>query len=159
MEIATKIKILDIRIGTVFPVPSRQTGGSAGIDLMAMPETDITLMPGDRRKISSGISLHLGDPGIVGLIVPRSGLGSKGIVLSNLVGVIDSDYTGEVFLSLWNSSNLGVVIQPGMRVAQLLLVPVLAPVFQIVAEHEETERGSGGFGSTGHLAVNKEKIS
>lgn len=152
MIIDIKLVVLDLRIGTdSFPYPKSQTKGSAGIDLMAMPRESLLLRPGRRGSVSSGISLHINDPGFVGIIVPRSGLGSKGIVLSNLVGVIDSDYTGEIKLSLWNTSEEDFIVEPGMRVAQLLIVPVVTAAFSLVVSHEETTRGEGGFGSTGLL--------
>lgn len=150
MIIDIKLVVLDDRIGlNGFPYPQSQTKGSAGIDLMAMPPEPLLLRPGKRASVSSGISLHIDDPGFVGIIVPRSGLGSKGIVLSNLVGIIDSDYTGEIKLSLWNASEEDFLVEPGMRVAQLLVVPVVTAAFSLVKHHQKTERGTGGFGSTG----------
>ena len=143
------IKILDPRIGTEFPLPEKQTPGSAGVDLRAMVPSPVTLAPGERWIVGSGISIQLPGPGTVALVVPRSGLGSRGIILSNGTGVIDSDYTGEIKVTLWNTSEDPFVVTPGLRVAQMLVMPVETPEFHVVDAHRETERGTGGFGSTG----------
>lgn len=144
-----RIRILDSRIPDPWPLPAFSTSGSAGLDLRAMPPTTVCLSPGERLKVPSGIAIHIGDPGIVGMIVPRSGLGSRGLVLSNLTGVIDSDYTGPVLLALWNAGEEAITIHPGDRVAQILFMPVVRPVWEVVVDHGPTDRGTGGFGHTG----------
>lgn len=144
-----RLRILDSRIPDPWPLPGFSTPGSAGLDLRAMPPATVCLSPGERLKVPSGIAIHIGDPGIVGMIVPRSGLGSRGLVLSNLTGVIDSDYTGPIILSLWNAGAEAVTLQPGDRVAQILFMPVVRPVWEVVVDHRTTDRGTGGFGHTG----------
>ena len=119
------------------------------MDLRAMPDAALRLAPGDRVKIPSGIAIHIGDPSITGLVFPRSGLGSRGLVLSNLTGVIDADYTGPLTLALWNAGEEILDIRPGDRVAQIVFVSVVRPVWEIVDDHRSTERGEGGFGHTG----------
>lgn len=145
-----QVKRLDDRLGRDFPMPERATTGSAGIDLRAMVEAPITLAPGDCELLSSGLAIHISDPGLAGLILPRSGLGHKyGIVLGNGTGLIDSDYQGELKVSAWNRSNITYTIEPGERIAQFVLVPVVAAELAIVDEFDASDRGEGGFGSTG----------
>lgn len=145
-----KLKILDPRVGSDVSLPAYQTSGSAGVDLYACIEEPITLEPNKCTLIPSGISVFIENPRFCGIIAPRSGLGhKKGLVLGNLVGIIDSDYQGEIKVSLWNRSESPQTIKPLERIAQLLFIPVATPSFQIVESMEETERGCGGFGSTG----------
>ena len=144
------LKIIDPRIGTDFEIPEYQTSGSAGIDLQACIDEKITIKPGETQLIPSGIALHINDPGLAAVLLPRSGLGhKKGLVLGNLVGLIDSDYQGEVFISCWNRGNSEIDIEPGMRLAQMVFLPVEQVNFNVVEDFEESERGSGGFGHTG----------
>ena len=144
------LKILDPRLGQSIPLPEAATPGSAGMDLRAAIESPLTLEPGDTALVPSGLALHIGDPGWCGLIVPRSGLGHKqGLVMGNLVGVIDADYQGPLMISCWNRGRLACTIGVGDRIAQLLLVPVAQARLHIVAEFAPSARGSGGFGSTG----------
>ena len=145
-----RILILDDRIPSVFPLPAPQTPGSAGLDLRAMIDEEVLLEPGSRLKVPSGLSIHISDPGVAGFIVPRSGLGSRGLVLANLTGIVDSDYTGPLLLSLWNAGSEPVRIRPGDRIAQLLFLSVLHPVWEVVDSHDGTGRGEGGFGHTGN---------
>lgn len=143
------LKILDERLKDA--LPAYATTGSAGLDLKACITQPLTLAPGQTELIPTGMSIHLGDPGLAAMILPRSGWGHKhGIVLGNLVGLIDSDYQGPLMVSCWNRSQEPFVIQPLDRMAQLVIVPVLQADFNIVDEFEATERGEGGFGSTGH---------
>ncbi len=145
-----QLKILDPRIGKEFPLPAPATDGSAGADLRACLEEPVELAPGDCRLISSGIAIHLADPGLAALILPRSGLGHKhGIVLGNLVGLIDSDYQGELMISCWNRGQDTFRIEPGDRIAQLVIVPVVPAVFEVVETFGDSSRGAGGFGHTG----------
>ena len=144
-----RVRILDRRLPDPFPLPSFSTPGSAGMDLRAMPDDVLCLAPGDRVKIPSGLAIHIGDPSIAGLVFPRSGLGSRGLVLSNLTGVIDADYTGPLTLALWNAGEETLEIRPGDRVAQIVFVSVVRPDWDIVDDHHSTERGEGGFGHTG----------
>ena len=147
---ALQAKILDPRIGNEFPLPQYATPGSAGLDLRAMLKEDTVLEPGQTLLIPTGLSVYIGDPGLAALILPRSGLGHKhGIVLGNLVGLIDSDYQGELMVSCWNRGHESFTIQPGERIAQYVLVPVVQADFRLVDGFEETERGAGGFGSSG----------
>jgi dUTP diphosphatase len=149
-ERTVELKILDPRIGRDLPVPARATAGSAGVDLRACLDAPIDLAPGDCHLISTGLAVHLRDPGLAAMILPRSGLGHKhGIVLGNLVGLIDSDYQGELMISCWNRGTTHFRIEPGDRIAQLVIVPVVPVEFEIVAEFAGTERGAGGFGHTG----------
>ena len=141
------VKILDSRIAEEHLKP--KTPGSAGIDLFAMTDETITLHPGECKLVGTGIAIHIGDSGYAGFILPRSGLGNKGLVLGNLVGLIDSDYQGEIKLSLWNRSEDRMKIEPMSRVAQLVIMPVANPYFNIVEEFEQSERCEGCFGSTG----------
>lgn len=145
-----QLKILDPRIGTTWPLPQHATAGAAGVDLRACIEAAIELQPGDTVLVKTGIAAYIADPHYAGLILPRSGLGHKhGIVLGNLVGLIDSDYQGELMVSLWNRGKDAFTLQPGERMAQYVLVPVIQTQFEVVQEFEETERGAGGFGHTG----------
>jgi len=144
------LKILDARIGTKFPLPRYGTAGAAGLDLVACIDASLTLKPGDTQLIPTGIAIHIGDPGLAAMLLPRSGLGHKhGIVLGNLVGLIDSDYQGQVFVSCWNRGQAAFTIEPGDRIAQMVFVPVTQAEFEIVQDFEESRRGAGGFGHTG----------
>lgn len=150
MKQSVAVKILDDRIGTTFPLPTYATEGSAGLDLRACLEAPLTLAPGDSALIRTGLAIHIADPGVAGLVLPRSGLGHKhGIVLGNLVGLIDSDYQGELMVSCWNRGKQAFTIQPGERIAQYVLVPVLQAEFRLVEDFAATARGAGGFGSSG----------
>ncbi|MGB9429546.1 MAG: dUTP diphosphatase [Gammaproteobacteria bacterium] len=147
---AVKVKILDARIGKEFPLPAYATSGSAGLDLRACLKQAQILKPGDTVLIPSGIAIHIDDPGYAAVLLPRSGLGHKhGIVLGNLVGLIDSDYQGEILVSCWNRGHEEFVIQPGERIAQMIIVPVVQARFEMVAEFAESARGTGGFGHSG----------
>ncbi|MHA3734329.1 dUTP diphosphatase [Pseudomonas sp. Eth.TT006] len=147
---ALQAKILDPRIGTQFPLPQYATPGSAGLDLRAMLEQDIVIKPGETVLIPTGLSVYIGDPNLAALILPRSGMGHKhGIVLGNLVGLIDSDYQGPLMVSCWNRGQSDFTMTVGERLAQLVLVPVVQAHFEMVEEFVETERGAGGFGHTG----------
>jgi len=146
-----QIKILDARLGTEFPLPDYATAGSAGMDLRACVEKTLTLAPGETRLIPTGFAMHMQDSGLAAVILPRSGLGHKhGIVLGNLVGLIDSDYQGQVFVSCWNRSGSPFVIEPGARIAQLVFLPVVKARWERVEDFETSDRGGGGFGHTGH---------
>ena len=150
MMLNVELKILDARLGDSIPLPEAATIGSAGMDLRAALEVPLTLAPGDSALVPSGIAIHLGDPGWCALIVPRSGLGHKhGLVMGNLVGVIDADYQGPLMISCWNRGTQPYTIGVGDRIAQLLLVPVAQARLNIVTDFAPSERGSGGFGSTG----------
>lgn len=145
-----QVKILDSRIGTLWPIPHHATAGAAGVDLRACLDEAIELQPGQTILVKTGIAVYIADPHFAGLILPRSGLGHKhGIVLGNLVGLIDSDYQGELMVSVWNRGQSSFTLQPGERMAQYVLVPVVQTQFEVVEEFEETERGDGGFGHTG----------
>jgi len=142
------VKVLDPRLHDA--PPRYSTSGSAGLDLRACLPEALTLAPGDTRLVASGIAIHLGDPGLAAFVLPRSGLGHKhGIVLGNLVGLIDSDYQGEIMVSVWNRGREAFTIQPMERIAQLVIVPVLQVGLNIVEDFAASERGAGGFGSTG----------
>lgn len=151
------LKILDKRLGTkAFPLPSFATAGSAGIDLRAMLESGTTMCikPGETRLIPTGMAIHIADANLAAVIFPRSGLGhNNGIVLGNLVGLIDSDYQGQLMVSCWNRSNEPFNLELGMRIAQLMFIPVIRPVFEIVEDFEASIRGVGGFGHTGVLDI------
>lgn len=145
-----QVKILDHRLGSDFPLPQYATDGSAGMDLRAMLQEPLTLMPGQSELIPTGMAIHIGDPALAALILPRSGLGHKhGIVLGNLVGLIDSDYQGQLFVSCWNRGGARFRMEVGERIAQLVLVPVVRAQFDLVDEFEDSDRGGGGFGHTG----------
>ena len=145
-----ELKILDARIGTKFPLPRYGTDGAAGLDLVACLNESLTLKAGDTQLIPTGIAIHIGDTGLAAVLLPRSGLGHKhGIVLGNLVGLIDSDYQGQIFVSCWNRGQTAFVIEPGDRIAQMVFVPVVQAEFEIVQDFEASRRGAGGFGHTG----------
>lgn len=148
-----QVKILNEKIGndSRFPLPTRATDGSAGIDLRACIDSPITIKAGETVLVGTGLAIYLADPNYVGLIMPRSGLGHKyGIVLGNLTGVIDADYQGELMVSIWNRSQTDFVLQPAERMAQYLVVPVMRPSFEVVSDFSDISmRGAGGFGSSG----------
>lgn len=145
-----ELKILDPRLGDAIPLPQAATIGSAGMDLRAAIEAPLTLQPGDSVLVPSGMAIHIGDPGWCALIVPRSGLGHKhGLVMGNLVGVIDADYQGPLMISCWNRGTQPYTIEVGDRIAQLLLVPVAQARLKVVQAFAPSQRGEGGFGSTG----------
>ncbi|MTJ01584.1 dUTP diphosphatase [Idiomarina piscisalsi] len=144
------VKILDERIGQSIPLPKYETSGSAGMDLRACLDEPLTIEPGETQLIGTGIAMYIGDPGYAATILPRSGLGHKhGLVLGNLVGLIDSDYQGELKVSCWNRSNKAYTIEPGDRIAQLVILPVVQASMNIVDEFGESDRGEGGFGHSG----------
>lgn len=146
-----QLKILDDRIGKKFPLPQYTTDGSAGMDMRACLEEHLRIEPGDTQLIPTGIAIHISDPGIAAVLLPRSGLGHKhGIVLGNLVGLIDSDYQGQVFISVWNRSDTRFVIEPGDRIAQMVFIPVIQADFEVVEDFDSSIRGDGGFGHSGH---------
>ncbi|MGI9227744.1 MAG: dUTP diphosphatase [Gammaproteobacteria bacterium] len=146
----TEVKILDNRIGKEIPLPTYTTSGSAGMDLRACIDDEIQIAPGETVLIPTGISIYIQDPGLAATILPRSGLGHKhGIVLGNLVGLIDSDYQGPLMVSLWNRGSTTFNINIGDRIAQLVLLPIVQTEFEIVDEFTTTDRGTGGFGHTG----------
>lgn len=150
MKQALQVKILDEKIGKQIPMPAYATNGSAGVDLRACLDNSIELKPGQTELIPTGLAIYIEDPGLAATILPRSGLGHKhGIVLGNLVGLIDSDYQGELMVSCWNRGDTTFVIEPGERIAQLVVLPVVQVEFQLVEEFRESDRGIGGFGSTG----------
>ena len=150
MTKSIQLKILDPRIGDEFPLPHYATEGAAGMDLRAMLNTPLELAPGDTHLIPTGVAIHIRDPGMAAVILPRSGLGHKhGIVLGNLVGLIDSDYQGQLFVSCWNRGRDSFLIDVGDRIAQLVLVPVIRADFEVVDEFSGTVRGEGGFGHSG----------
>ena len=145
-----ELKILDSRLGAEFPLPDYATALSAGMDLRAMIDAPLTLAPGDAQLLPTGVALHIGDPQLCAMILPRSGLGHKqGLVLGNLVGLIDADYQGPLMVSAWNRGQNPVSIAPGDRIAQLVFMPVARTRFRIVEEFEQSARGAGGFGHTG----------
>ena len=145
-----QLKLLDPRAGRDLPLPAYATGGSAGLDLRALLDTPLLLAPGQTSLIRTGLAIHIGDPGLAAVILPRSGLGHKhGIVLGNLVGLIDSDYQGELMVSCWNRGTAEFTIEPGERIAQLVFVPVVRADFVLVESFTESQRGAGGFGHTG----------
>jgi dUTP pyrophosphatase len=147
-----ELRILNPRIGTQIPVPKRATAGSAGLDLRACLEAPLELKPGETKLIPTGLAIHLADPQLAAVIIPRSGLGHKhGIVLGNLVGLIDSDYQGELMISCWNRGHETFQVEPGERVAQLVVVPVVQVEFEVVESFAASDRGSGGFGHTGRV--------
>lgn len=145
-----QVKILDPRIGNEFPLPSYATTGSAGMDLRACLDEPLDLQPGQTTLIPTGLSVYVEDPNLCAMLLPRSGLGHKhGVVLGNLVGLIDSDYQGPLMVSCWNRGDKSFTVEPGERIAQMILVPVVQADFEIVKEFVETERGEGGFGHSG----------
>lgn len=143
-------KVLDSRIGNEFPLPAYATSGSAGMDLRACLNEPLTLNPGQTELIPTGLAIHIGDPNLAAVILPRSGLGHKnGIVLGNLVGLLDSDYQGQLMISCWNRGQTSFVIAPGERIAQLVFVPVLQVELAAVDDFDQSARGAGGFGHSG----------
>ncbi|MEE8263678.1 MAG: dUTP diphosphatase [Gammaproteobacteria bacterium] len=148
-----QLKVLDPRVGTEFPLPKYATSGSAGMDVRACLDDPLTLGPGETALIPSGFAVHIADPQLAAVLLPRSGLGHKhGLVLGNLVGLIDSDYQGEVLVSCWNRAKAPFTIHPGERIAQLVFVPMVRAAFEIVDTFEESTRGAGGFGHTGRVS-------
>lgn len=144
------LKILDPRVGNEFPLPAYATEGSAGLDLRACLDEALTVAPGETHLIPTGLAIHIGDPSLAATILPRSGLGHKhGIVLGNLVGLIDSDYQGQLMVSVWNRGHDHFTIEPGDRIAQLVFVPVVQAEFNLVTDFDSSDRGEGGFGHSG----------
>ncbi len=151
MQRKIKLRILDPRIGKEFPLPQHATTGSAGMDLRACIEAPLALGPGAAELIPTGVSIYIADPELAAVLLPRSGLGHKnGIVLGNLVGLIDSDYQGPLMVSIWNRGAASFTINPGDRIAQMVFVPVVQVAFDVVEDFSATSRGAGGFGSSGH---------
>jgi deoxyuridine 5'-triphosphate nucleotidohydrolase len=151
VEHTVKLRILDPRVGREFPLPQHATAGSAGMDLRACIDASLALAPGAAELIPTGISIYIADPRLAAVLLPRSGLGHKnGIVLGNLVGLIDSDYQGPLMVSVWNRGAASFVINPGDRIAQMVFVPVVQVAFEVVEDFSATARGAGGFGSSGH---------
>jgi len=145
-----ELKILDPRVGTEFELPSHATDGSAGLDLRACIDAPEVIEPGQTKLIPTGFAMHIGDPSLAAVLLPRSGLGHKhGIVLGNLTGLIDSDYQGQVFVSCWNRGKTEYTISPGERICQMVFVPVVQASFNVVETFSDSERGDGGFGHTG----------
>jgi len=150
MQKKVQLKVLDARLGSEFPLPGYATSGSAGMDLRACLTEPLKLVPGETSLIPTGIAVHIEDPSLAAVLLPRSGLGHKhGIVLGNLVGLIDSDYQGQIFVSCWNRGKEPFSIAVGERIAQMMFVPIVQASFEIVDEFTVTERGSGGFGHSG----------
>lgn len=145
-----QLKILDPRVGKEFPLPQYSTDGAAGLDLIACIDEHLRVEPGEAHLVPTGIAIHIADNELAAVLLPRSGLGHRhGIVLGNLVGLIDSDYQGQVFVSCWNRGHEHFVIEPGDRIAQMLFVPVIQARFEIVEDFTQSSRGAGGFGHTG----------
>ena len=144
-----QIRILDPRIGQEWPLPHYASADAAGMDLRACLDAPLQLAPGQAELVSAGFAMHIGDPQVTALLLPRSGLGHRGLVLGNLVGLIDADYQGPLKISLWNRGTTEIVIEPGERVAQMVLVPVIRPEITVVTRFTTSERGVAGFGSTG----------
>ena len=145
-----QLKILDARIGGEYPLPEYATDGSAGIDMRACLDAPLHVQPGDTHLVPTGIAIHIADPSVAAVLLPRSGLGHKhGIVLGNLVGLIDADYQGQVFVSCWNRGRASFTIQPGERIAQMVFLPVVRAHFEVVESFQESTRGAGGFGHSG----------
>jgi len=145
-----ELKIVDPRIGDHYPLPTYETPGSAGLDMRACIDEALTVEPGETVLVPTGIAIHIGDPTLAAVLLPRSGLGHKhGLVLGNLTGLIDSDYQGQVFISCWNRSSNAYEIRPGDRIAQMVFVPVVQARFEVVDAFDSSERGEGGFGSSG----------
>ena len=145
-----QLKILDARIGNEFPLPHYATEGAAGMDLRACLNEPMEILPAETRLIPTGIAVHIEDPSLAAVLLPRSGLGHKhGIVLGNLVGLIDSDYQGQIFVSCWNRSSTSFVVEVGERIAQMVFVPIAQVAFQLVDEFQTSHRGEGGFGHSG----------
>jgi dUTP pyrophosphatase len=147
---ALRVRILDARLGREFPLPQYATGGSAGLDLRACLDAPLMLAAGSAELIATGLAIHLDDPGLAAVILPRSGLGHKhGIVLGNLVGLIDSDYQGQLMVSCWNRGAQPFTVRPGERIAQLVVVPVVQVQLEVVEDFAASQRGAGGFGHSG----------
>lgn len=145
-----ELKIMDPRVGDTIPLPEYATSGSAGLDMRAVLDAPLTVTPGETTLVPTGLAIHISDPGLAAVLLPRSGLGHKhGLVLGNLTGLIDSDYQGQVFISCWNRGAKSYEIQPGERIAQMVFVPVAQVQFAIVEEFAGSERGAGGFGHSG----------
>lgn len=150
MKYVLQVKVLDPRFGAQWPLPAYATGGSAGMDLRAALEAPLELQPGDTALVPSGLAIHIADPGLCAVVLPRSGLGHRhGIVLGNGTGLIDSDYQGPLMISVWNRGREAFRIEPGDRIAQLVLLPVVQATLQVVDTFGESARGEGGFGHTG----------
>ena len=150
MKSKIQLKILDSRIGNEFPLPHYATEGSAGMDLRACVDGEVELAAGDTYLVPTGMAIHVADPGYAAMLLPRSGLGHKhGVVLGNLVGLIDSDYQGQLFVSCWNRGQAPFTIEIGERIAQMVFIPVVQAEFDIVSDFDSSQRGEGGFGHTG----------
>jgi dUTP pyrophosphatase len=144
------LKILDPRVGDSIPLPHYATDGSAGLDMRAVIDEPLTVAPGETHLVPTGLAIHVADPGLAAVLLPRSGLGHKhGLVLGNLTGLIDSDYQGQVFISCWNRGSTAYEIQPGERIAQMVFVPVEQVAFNVVEDFADSDRGAGGFGHSG----------
>lgn len=147
---AIDLKILDPRVGDTIPLPAYATGGSAGLDLRAVLDAPLAVDPGETELVPTGLAIHIADPELAAVLLPRSGLGHKhGLVLGNLTGLIDSDYQGQVFISIWNRSSRRYEIQPGERIAQMVFIPVAQVRFNLVRDFGDSDRGAGGFGHSG----------
>ena len=147
---AIELKILDSRLGDSIPLPHYATNGSAGLDMRACIDESLVVHPGETHLVPTGLAIHIEDPALAAVLLPRSGLGHKhGLVLGNLTGLIDSDYQGQVFISCWNRSDKAYEIDPGERIAQMVFLPVEQVKFQVVTEFGDSDRGDGGFGHTG----------
>jgi dUTP pyrophosphatase len=145
-----QLKVLDERLGNEFPMPHYATDGAAGMDMRACVDSELVIAPGETHLIPTGLAMHIEESGLAAMLLPRSGLGHKhGIVLGNLVGLIDSDYQGQVFVSVWNRGKESFTVQPGERIAQMVIVPVVHAEFEVVEEFTASARGEGGFGHTG----------
>ena len=145
-----QLKVLDPRVGEAFALPRYATEGSAGLDMRACIDEAITVEPGQTELIPTGLAIHIGDPSLAAVLLPRSGLGHKhGLVLGNLTGLIDSDYQGQVFISCWNRGQAAYTVEPGERIAQMVFVPIEQVSFDVVEEFDQSERGAGGFGHSG----------
>jgi len=145
-----ELKILDPRLGDSIPLPHYATDGSAGLDMRACIDEPVTVEPGATELVPTGLAIHIGDPGLAAVLLPRSGLGHKhGLVLGNLTGLIDSDYQGQVMVSCWNRGHATFTVAPGERIAQMVIVPVVQVRFEVVEQFTESQRGAGGFGSSG----------
>ena len=145
-----QLKILDSRIGREYPLPDYATDGSAGMDLRACLDQALNLQPGHTELLPTGVAIHISNPGLAAVLLPRSGLGHKhGIVLGNLVGLIDSDYQGQLYVSCWNRGSEPFTVEPGERIAQMIFVPVVRAGFEVVEDFADSDRGAGGFGHTG----------
>ena len=147
-----ELKILDPRVGDAFPLPEHATAGSAGLDIRACIDEELDVQPGETVLVPSGLAIHIGDAGLAAVLLPRSGLGHKhGLVLGNLTGLIDSDYQGQVFVSIWNRGEKAYQVEPGERIAQMVFIPVEQVQFEVVEEFESSDRGAGGFGHSGQV--------